>query len=278
MSTTTRPTLAQQLSQPIQSVEHLLQLVLAQLDRLDLILPSEQQLARRYITTSPADQLNPVPGPSDHSRSNQQWLKRQLGLVQRAIILSIYPDWAEAIQTVGGQDLVELGLGRWFIPSPIITPTSTSPKPTIQPTAYAGQVALSGYAVISALLSKPRTLPLHPSTSTSAPTSTSLHPRSLDYALELVTQLSRRFSLPEVWNEVYGPPDQAGTATAAVQDETSAATDLSSDSDDDHHDHETGLKNQRWEAALKDLFGLGIRIANGCGVAAIDPPPPLEYK
>ena len=270
MSTPGQPTLAQQLSQPIKSVKHLLSSLLAQLDKLDLVLASEQPLLRCYLPTPTSSTAAPTAGPSDTTRSNQQWLKRQLGLVQRAIIVSVYPDWAEAVRAEGGDELVELALGRWFGP-----PTITNQL------EYSGQVALSGYSVISSLLSNRRPLALLPSSSnatdpahpTAAPPPAALHPHSLTFTLQLLSQLSIRFSLPEIWAEVYGDAEPGGG------DETEALSgEADSDDSSDEEDHEAGMRNEAWEAAMKGVFGLATRVANACGIAKLDPPIGLEYK
>ena len=288
MSTTTgQLTLAQQLSQPIKSVEHLLGLLLAQLDKLGLVHAAEKEWVRRFNPApapAPAmSQSNPALGQPDHSKTNDQWLKRQLGLVQRAILVLVYADWAEAVRAEGGGQLVVLAFARWFIP---ITKQSSN--------SYMAQVSLSAYSVISSALSNRKPLALLPAptpaaaaataitTAPSQPSSTAqttaLHPESLAYSLQLMSRLSKCFSLPEIWDAVYGTPAVGGGATAARDGGTEGESDSDPDSDGDDHYYDASLRNEAWEASVKDVFGLATRVANACGLAGVDPPSELEYE
>lgn len=129
------PPLATLLSTPISSLPTLLALLTPPLAALSL-LPDRPDLVALHPSSSP-------------SIDRRAFLKRQLGLVQKVLVETIWPDWEHALE--GEEEgLVDVVLRRWFVP-----PTATTPEQQ----ELAVEVALSSYAVITSVLSR-RTTPL----------------------------------------------------------------------------------------------------------------------
>lgn len=166
------PLLAASLAEPLSSVEQLLALIVPPLARIDLLQDQPTLLAR---FPPPAAE-----GSDDASR----FLKRQLGLVQKLLVVRVWPDWEATVAAEEGGEVARIVFERWFVP------------PSFEATEHQ-EIALSAYAVLISLLS-PRTTPPLP-------------PKSLELISSLLARLASAFSLEQVFSATVSKSDDAQT-------------------------------------------------------------------
>ncbi|ORY83468.1 telomere length regulation protein-domain-containing protein [Leucosporidium creatinivorum] len=162
---TVSPPLSTLLAEPLTSTNQLLSLIAPPLARLDL-LQDQPELLERF------------PGPAaEGSDDASKFLKRQLGLVQKALVERVWPDWEAAVAAEEGDEVAKVVFERWFMPASFEDPKHA-------------EVALSAYAVLSSLLSSRATPPLQR--------------RSLELAFALLARLASAFSLKEAYVAILG--------------------------------------------------------------------------
>lgn len=166
---TASPPLAMLLAEPLTSTHQLLSLIVPPLARLDL-LHDQPELLERF----------PAPA-AEGSDDASKLLKRQLGLVQKALVERVWPDWEAAVAAEEGAEVAKVVFERWFVPASFEDPRHA-------------EVALSTYAVLSSLLSSRATPPLQR--------------RSLELVLILLARLTSAFSLKEAYVAVHGQPKE----------------------------------------------------------------------
>lgn len=164
-----QPSLSTILSSPHASVDALLSLIVPPLDTLGL-LPDRQNLVVKYSSPSTSD-------VEDASAARQALLRRQLGMVQLALVEKVWPDWGQTLSSSEEQDLVDIVLERWFIP-----PRSTD-------SGVRGPIIRSSYAVLSSLLSRRKEKELHQTV--------------LDLVTSLLVKLSTEYSLEDVYLSIF---------------------------------------------------------------------------
>ncbi|KAM0790027.1 hypothetical protein ACM66B_005356 [Microbotryomycetes sp. NB124-2] len=169
MSIGSGATTAQTVSEPIKSVEALLDVLLTPLAGLEL-LDDRLELAHKY-TASLDDTFNA-----------QKFLKRQVSLVQQALVERVWPEWAAALS----QDQLKL-LQRWFCPSRGVNDHIRA------------QVCLSAWQVLSASLS-----------GTTHRLSQPPSRQSVELASTLLVNLAQEFMFDEAHTAIAIPADAKG--------------------------------------------------------------------
>lgn len=167
-------TLSTQLSATLLSTSQLLDLLIPTLDTLNL-LQDCQDLTNSHASSSL------LQTPPELEISRRTFLKRQLGLVQKVLVETVWPDWEEALKAEdesGG--IVEVVFERWFIP---IFREEESTENTILWT----DIAISAYATLTSLLSQKATL----------------RPQSLSIITELLRKLSQQYSLDKIYLGIF---------------------------------------------------------------------------
>jgi telomere length regulation protein len=177
MATASTP-LATLLAGPLTSTDQLLSLVVPPLARLDLI-HDQPELLERF----------PAPA-AEGSDDASKFLKRQLGLVQKALVERVWPDWEAAVAAEEGDAVAKVVFERWFVPASFEDPRHA-------------EVALSAYAVLSSLLSSRATPPLQR--------------RSLELVLSLLARLASAFSLDEIYVAILGQLTEKNGRSSAPQ-------------------------------------------------------------
>lgn len=171
---TASPPLATLLAEPLTSTNQLFSLIVPPLARLDL-LHDQPELLERF--PSPA---------AEGSDDAPKFFKRQLGLVQKALVERVWPDWEAAVAAEEGDEAAKVILERWFVPASFEDPRHA-------------EVALSAYAVLSSLLSSRATPPLQR--------------RSLELVFSLLARLASAFSLKEAYVAILGQPEEKNGLT-----------------------------------------------------------------
>lgn len=200
--------LATTLSQPLTSTTQLFSLLIPPLVQLNLL--SDQPHLTSLIPPSPSTSTTTFDPP--------RFLKRQLALVQKVLIEKVWPDWETTLEAEEGTTAL-LVFERWFVPPPPSKDNDSNSK-------YAGDVAISSYAILSSLLSIKRT------------TTSSIQPRSLEIITSLLVKLSQQFNLEQVYLAVHSKPSEKNC---------------------------NGNEDMTWEATWKDLRNVPTRVANAWG-------------
>ncbi|GAA6029657.1 hypothetical protein JCM8097_000988 [Rhodosporidiobolus ruineniae] len=206
-ASSTGASLSARLAEPLASTAQLLDLLVPALAALSLFSDQPDLVSHHTSVQSILD-------PS-------RFVKRQLGLVQKVLVERVWPDWEAALEAeegAGGPVVFE----RWFLPPPASS-------------SFGGEVALSAYSVLSALLSSKSTA--------------NLRPRSLEIASSLLARLSQSFNIEQVY-----------FATLA-----NAPARMQEGSDDEDEDGADPASLARWELALKALVNVPTRVANALG-------------
>lgn len=166
--------LSQQLSTPIKSTNQLLSLLVPPLASLGLLADCPD-LERRFA--SAASHGDPA-----------RFVKRQLGLVQKALIERVWPDWSAALAAELGEDQGRIVLERFFVPVNVTT-------------GLHADVALSAQSVLLSLLA--------------SKTTPSLPPRSLEISFNLLARLGALLDFDSTYTSVFGTgPTEADLANA----------------------------------------------------------------
>ncbi|GAA6060262.1 hypothetical protein JCM10212_003962 [Sporobolomyces blumeae] len=233
------PSLPQSLAEPLSSVSQLLDLLVPPLVSLDLAVDLVPSLAS-VSTSSSTSAIDPA-----------RFVKRQLGLVQKVLVETVWPDWERAVETELGSPGLAI-LERWFVPpEPATTqaPTTTTTTTTSNPEGYASTVALSSYAVLTSLLS--------------TKSARTLRPRSLEIASALLAILSERFNFDRVYFSTLAYASRRSGVESAG--ERQGAT---SDSEEDEEDTEETVDPaslSSWQQSVKDMMSIPARVANAWG-------------
>ncbi|BGP38955.1 telomere binding protein [Rhodotorula kratochvilovae] len=204
--------LATRLSEPLTSTSQILDLLVPPLHALGT-LPDVPDLVQRHARV-------------DEALDARKFARRQLGLVQKILVERVWPDWETALEAEEGAPGLLL-LERFFVP-----PTSSFASTSTSTTSSGAEIALSAYAVLTSLLS-----------SKSAST---LPPRSIEVATDLLVKLSKRFNIEELYPATIGSNP---SGSAAEEDE----------------DHSDPAALSRFEQGLKHLVGVPVRAANAWG-------------
>lgn len=167
-------TLSTQLSAILQATSQLLDLLIPTLDTLNL-LQDRQDLTTSHASSS----LLQIPPELEISR--RTFLKRQLGLVQKVLVETVWPDWEEALKAEdesGG--IIEVVFERWFVPV-------IHENPSEEDSVLWTDIAISAYATLTSLLSQKATL----------------RPYSLSIITELLRKLSQHYNLDKIYHGIF---------------------------------------------------------------------------
>ncbi|GAA5874898.1 hypothetical protein JCM3774_006563 [Rhodotorula dairenensis] len=220
--------LAARLREPFASTDDLLRVLVPPLAQLALV-HDHPQLVQDYAHAAPA------PAPA-LALDRDRFLRRQIGLVQSAILERVWPDWHRALSSAQAAVVCE----RYFVPPP----DAPAPAPADKAAAAeaADEIALSAYRVLSSYLS--------PSSRRRLP------PHALSFVLDLVAKLSDRFSVEHLYY-----------ATIRRR-RPGAGSSLADDADPDADADADPVQVQRWEFTLKDMLAIPDRAANAAAVAS----------
>lgn len=224
-ATSTGSGLAARLAAPFRSTDELMQLLVPPLAHLGL-LPDHPRLCDDYgATTAPFD--------------SQRFLRRQIGLVQKVLIERTWPDWEQAVVAQLGPASVAV-FERYFVPPPSGAVGDLS--------VNAAEVAISAIGVLSSFLA--------------VKTASQLHPRALQLVLDLLAQLSSRFSLEQLYFATIGRSSSSSSSKQGGPRGEAGPEEEEADP----------LEMARWEATLRDILAVPFKAANAAGAVSADEP------
>ena len=216
--------LAARLAAPFRSTAELLQLLVPPLAHLGL-LPDFPQLCNDYGAAAAASTNEPF--------DTKRFLRRQIGLVQKALVERTWPDWEQAVVAQHGPAGVAV-FERYYVPPPSGVEGVLS--------VNAAEIAISAIGVLSSFLA--------------VKTASQLHPRALQLVLDLLAKLSGRFSLEQLYFATIG---RSSSRQGGPRGETGP-------------EEADPLEMARWEATLRDILSVPFKAANAAGAASADGP------
>ncbi|KAM0755050.1 hypothetical protein T439DRAFT_128186 [Meredithblackwellia eburnea MCA 4105] len=216
-------TISSLLTGQVSGVEPLLDILVPPLHLLGLINDHPQLILDH---SSPSESA----ASSSSSEEAHKLLKRQIALVQLAILSNVWNDWYEVLQQ-HEKGLGDIVLARYLVP-PI---TATLPD-------IPAKLALSSYSVIRSVLSPSKRRKNKHVTSSS-----DLNPQTLQLAQNFLVQLNARFNLRELHQAVFTP--------SAPEDE----------GEEGEGDRDKEIQEDLWNQSVKELAGIPTLVANAVG-------------
>ncbi|BGO98415.1 telomere binding protein [Rhodotorula toruloides] len=210
--------LSARLAEPLASTDELLDLLLPPLQSLSL-LSDQPSLAQRHARS-------PFPFRAE------RFARRQLGLVQKVLVEKVWPEWEGALEAEEGAAGLVI-FERFFVPPPTAFASTSSDA-----SSNGATVAISAYNVLSSVLS--------------SKTVSTLPPRSVELALDLLAKLSSAFNVEELYMATVG--------SSALEKNVDGAEPEDEDSFADP------AAVARWETTQRVLLGVPTRAANARGV------------
>ncbi|KPV77335.1 uncharacterized protein RHOBADRAFT_51210 [Rhodotorula graminis WP1] len=216
--TTSTTTLATRLAEPLASTSHLL----------DLVVPP---LAACHALDDLTD-LVATHGHADAPVDVRRFVRRQLGLVQKVLVERVWPEWEAALVADDSQP-GHLVLERFFVP-----PASSFASTSSSSTSSGAEIALSAYAVLSSLLS--------------AKSASTLPPRSIELATDLLAKLVRVFNVKDLYLSTIAASSRSAVGSSGDEDENDERADP--------------VAVARFDSSLRHLSSAPTRAANAWGV------------
>lgn len=221
-------TLSQQLSLPLTSTQQLKDLLVPYLDLLQLI-PDRQDLITSTSTTLPST-FTSIDLSHDRITKRNLFLKRQLGLVQKILIESVWSDWEVVLSSEEEDtDLVEVLFERWFIP--------LLPEEVGQDRDLAIEIAISSYAILNSLLLQPRS------------SSKLLRKESLIIITRLLSKLTSIYTIDILYPTVFQSTSSNEEGDEVEEEEERSITKASA----------------KWDLLFKDIYTIPAKISNAWG-------------